>query len=442
MPDPDWRARAGDRLVSAETAVARVRSGDLVRLALGPGPPALLAALACRREELRQVRVHQSATAFPHPWATDLADWEGHVTYVTDYITPLVRPCLDARRGDFAVTDYAIGSTVQAPGRHDGWAADVFMAVVSEPDADGRVHFAWGPWHAPGLMRAARLRIAEVSPGLIRPRGTSSSPLTDFDLVVAASEPPLTLPAYPAPTGERRIVVDAIGAQVARLVHDGDTLQLGSGTVSAVMASYLTDRNELGVDSEILVPSLIDLVKHGVASGRRKVQHAGVATGACIVPGADMSFCDDNPRVALYDIEWVNNLPRIAGIPHLIAINQALAIDLTGQVTAESLGPVMFTGPGGQLVWTMGALFAPGGRSVHVLPATARDGTVSRIVPQLPVGTVVTVPRTFVDFVVTEHGTANLQGLTQRERALALIELAAPAFRAELRHEARRLFWP
>jgi 4-hydroxybutyrate CoA-transferase len=138
----------------------------------------------------------------------------------------------------------------------------------------------------------------------------------------------------------------------------------------------------------------------------------------------------------------VNSLPRIAGLRNLVAINQALAIDLTGQVTAESLGAAMFTGPGGQLVWTMGALFAPGGRAIHVLPSTARDGSVSRIVPQLPPGTVVTVPRTFVDFVVTEHGTANLQGLTQRERALALVELAHPRFREELRRAARRLFWP
>jgi acyl-CoA hydrolase len=117
-------------------------------------------------------------------------------------------------------------------------------------------------------------------------------------------------------------------------------------------------------------------------------------------------------------------------------------IDLTGQVASESIGPVMYTGPGGQLVWTMGALLAPGGRAIHVLPSTARNGRISRIGAQLPAGTVVTVPRAFVDFVVTEHGIANLQGLTQRQRALALIDLAHPDFRDHLRSEARRLFWP
>jgi Acetyl-CoA hydrolase len=138
----------------------------------------------------------------------------------------------------------------------------------------------------------------------------------------------------------------------------------------------------------------------------------------------------------------VNNVPRIASINNLVAINQASMIDLTGQVASESIGPVMYTGPGGQLSWTMGALYAPGGRAIHVLPSTARNATVSRIVAQLPPGTIVTVPRTLVDSVVTEHGVANVQGLTQRERALALIELAHPDFRDELRAEAQRLFWP
>ena len=173
-----------------------------------------------------------------------------------------------------------------------------------------------------------------------------------------------------------------------------------------------------------------------------KTYRPGVATGSFIVPGADFDFCTDNPLIELHDIEWTNNLPRIAGIQNLVAINQASMIDLTGQVASESIGPVMYTGPGGQLVWTMGALMAPGGRAIHVLPSTARNGRVSRIVAQLPPGTVVTVPRTFVDFVVTEYGITNLQGLTQRQRAMALIDLAHPDFRDQLRSEARGLFWP
>jgi len=439
----DWRTALGSKLVTPQAAVARVRSGDLVRLALGPVPRTLVAALAERRSEITGVRVLQGATAFPLPWATDSAGWEEHIAYLTDYITPLVRHCLDARRGDLVVTDYAIGSKVLNGGRHNGWAADVVMIPVTEPDASGQMHFPYGPWYSRGLLSAAKLRIAEIVSNEIRPRGESAVPLDAFDLFVECQEPPFRLPfAYPRPRGERLEQTEAIGSAVAALVNDRDTIQIGTGSLSAYMGNYLAGKRDLGIDSEILVPSLVELVKCGAASGRYKAAHAGVATGSFIVPGADLSFCHDNEKIALYDIEWVNCLPRIASIPNLVAINQALSIDLTGQVAAESIGARMYTGPGGQLVWTMGALFARGGRAIHVLPSTAGGGTISRIVPQLEAGTIVTVPRTFVDYVITENGVANLQGLTQRERALALIDLAHPTFREQLRSEARRLFWP
>ena len=434
-----WRAK----VVSAEEAVARVRSGDLVRWSAAPVPTLCATALAARRHELRGVRVLQTATAWPLPWAGDGPGWEEHIAYASDYLTPLVRPCLDAKRGDFAITDYAIGSRVLENGRNDGWTSDVFMAVVSEPDARGQSSMGWGPWHTKALRRAAKLSIAEVTRGLIRTRGDNTIDLDDFDLIVENPEETFRLPdAYGEMSAERREVTDAVGAAVARIVNDGDTVQLGSGTLSARMGAYLTGKKDLGVDAEIMVPSAAALVQCGAATGRYKTFHSGEATAALIVPGADLDFCNDNPKIALYDVEWVNSLPRIATIRNLVAINQAVAIDLTGQIAAESIGPAMYTGPGGQLMWTMGALFAPGGRAIHTLPSTARGGTVSRIVAQLDPGAVVTVPRTFVDFVVTEHGTANLQGLTQRERALALVDLAHPTFREALRSEARRLFWP
>jgi 4-hydroxybutyrate CoA-transferase len=250
----------------------------------------------------------------------------------------------------------------------------------------------------------------------------------------------MTVPK-PELSEERIEVTEVIGAYVSMLVNDGDTIQIGTGTLSSCMGSYLGEKNDLGLDAEILVASAVELIKSGVASGRHKTHKPGVATASFIVPGSDFAFCDRNPRIELHDIQWCNNVPRIATIRNLVAVNQASMIDLTGQVASESIGPAMFTGPGGQLAWTMGALYAPGGRAVHVLPSTARGGTVSRLVPCLAPGTIVTVPRTFTDTVITEHGVANLQGLTQRQRALALVELADPPFREALLAEARRLFW-
>lgn len=439
----DWREAFRDKLVSADDAAARVRDGDLVRLGLGPVPLSIFRALARRSETLRGVRVWQGATGHALPWMTDAAGRDDQIQYLTDYISPFVRPLMTARRGDFMVTDFAIGSRVQHEGRRNNWSADVFMALVSEPDARGYVSFGHTLWHAKALLSAATLRIAEVSRDVLRPAGDTLIHLSAFDLIAEQTErqaPPRS--PYPELSAERIDVTEVIGAYVSTLINDGDTIQIGTGTLSSCMGSYLTEKHDLGIDSEILVASAVELVKSGAATGRYKTYHPGAATASYIVPGSDFDFCRDNPAVQLFDIEWVNNLPRIAAIRNLVAINQASAIDLTGQVASESIGPTMYSGPGGQLMWTMGALFAPGGRAIHVMPSTAQDGRVSRIVAQLPPGTVVTVPRTFVDFVVTEYGIANLQGLSQRERALALVDLAHPDFRQALCSEARRLFWP
>ncbi len=440
-PVTSWQERYRDKLVGANEAARRVKSGDLVRFVMGPVPVTLVNALAGRRDELHGVRVHQGAARFPLPWARGDAGWEEHLQFVTDFISAPIRPGIESRRGDFAITDYGIGTKVIEAGRQDGWSADVFMALVSEPDADGRVSFGYSLWHSKSLMRAAKLRIAEVGRNVLRTCGENHVDLSAFDLIVEqidAHQP--TLP--PELSAERIEITEVIGAYVSTLVNDRDTIQLGTGTLSSCMGTYLTEKKDLGLDAEILVATAVELVKCGAATGRYKTYHPGVATGSFIVPGTDFDFCADNPLIELREIEWTNNLPRIASIQNLVAINQASMIDLTGQVASESIGPVMYTGPGGQLVWTMGALMAPGGRAIHVLPSTARKGSVSRIVSYLAPGTVVTVPRAFVDFVVTEYGIANLQGLTQRQRAMALIDLAHPDFREQLRGEARRLFWP
>jgi 4-hydroxybutyrate CoA-transferase len=443
MTDPDWRNRFYDRLVTAADAVARVNSGDLVRLQMGPVPVTLINALAQRRHELHDVCVWQGATRHPQPWATAEAGWEGHVQFVSDFVSVMVRPAVQARRADFGIADYAISAKLQEAGRRDILSADVFMALVSTPDADGYVSFGYSLWHSKSLLRAAKLKIAEVGrPGrVLRTCGENRVHLSEFDLVVDQIDAHVPVPV-PELSPERIEVTEVVGAYVSMLVNDGDTIQIGTGTLSSPMGGYLVEKNDLGIDAEIFVAAAVELVKRGVVTGRHKTYRPGVATASFIVPGTDFDFCSENPLIELHDIEWVNHVPRIAGITNLVAINQASMIDLTGQVTSESIGPVMYTGPGGQLSWTMGALYAPGGRAIHVLPSTARNGTVSRIVAQLPPGTIVTVPRTFVDYVVTEYGVTNLQGRTLRERALALIELAHPDFRDELRAAARRLFWP
>lgn len=436
-----WQGRFADRLVSPDEAVARIGSGQLIRLPMGPVPVTLVSALGRRREELRGVTVMQGSSRHPHPWSQGQPGWNEQIQFVSDFLSPMLRAGVEVRETDFAVTDYAVSQKVLECGRSDNFTADVFLSLVSEPDEEGFVSFGFSLWHSKELLARAKVSIAEVGRGVLRTCGQNRVHLSEFDMVVEQQEVSMTV-APPQLSDERIEVTEVIGAYVSTLVNDGDTIQVGTGTLSSCMGSYLTEKVDLGVDAEILVASVVELIKAGAVTGRYKSHKPGIATASFIVPGSDFAFCDSNPVIELHPISWCNDVTRIATIRNLIAINQASMLDLTGQVASESIGPVMFTGPGGQLAWTMGALYAPGGRAVHVLPSTARGGRVSRIVASFDPGTIVTVPRTFVDYVVTEYGIANLQGLTQRQRALALIDLAHPDHRDELGRAARRLFWP
>ncbi len=436
-----WQDCYRHKLCTPEEAVSSIPNYASVRIPMGQVPLTLVRALARRGDRLQGIRLYQGSSRQPLPFLEEPQRWQGKVEAITDFVSVILRPAIEQRWADFLVTDYSIGSRTQYFDRNDIWHPDVFLAAVSEPDSQGLVSFGYTLWHSRQFLQNARLRIAEVAPDVLHTFGDNAVPLDAFDWIVEARE---HLPPPPPPelSAERIEVTEVIGAYVSTLVRDGDTVQIGTGTVSSCMGFYLTGKNDLGIDAEILVATAVDLVKLGVATGKYKTFHPGVATASFIVPGSDFAFCHRNPRIALYDIEWCNSLPRIAQIENLVAINQASMIDLTGQVASESIGPVMYTGPGGQLVWSMGALYSPGGRSVLVLPSTAQRGTVSRIVATLPRGTLVTVPRTFVDYVVTEYGIANLQGRTQRQRAQALIEIAHPRFRDALTEYARRAFWP
>jgi 4-hydroxybutyrate CoA-transferase len=183
---------------------------------------------------------------------------------------------------------------------------------------------------------------------------------------------------------------------------------------------------------------------NGVITGRYKNIHQGKAVATAVGGGTkeEMDFINENPLFETYSASYVLDPRVIAAHDNMIAINSAIAVDLTGQIAAESVGPVMTSGSGGQLSFAIGAYLSKGGRSIVAIPSTAREGTLSRIVPMLEPGTIVSTPRSLADIVVTEYGIARLKGRTQRERALELIGIAHPDFRAELKKEAERLYWP
>jgi 4-hydroxybutyrate CoA-transferase len=367
-------------------------------------------------------------------------DFEQSFRCVVDYVGAGCRRGMQARRVDFLPLDYPQYPKQLEEGRTNMLASDIFFAVVSPPDRHGFVSFGNVRWYDKELAQNARVVVAEVDPTLIRTGGDNFLHVSEIDWLVEETRPLLV--TTPPPPEEERGTVEVIAEFAASLIRDGDTIQMGVGAISESIGMFLMDRNDLGIHSEIMTVSHVELVKRGVATGKRKSLHPGKAVAAMVVGAADLDFVNENPQFELYSVFYTNAIPTIAAQYSQVAVNSTLAIDLTGQAAAESLGPAMYSGVGGQMAFMIGSLFSKGGRSILVLPSTARKGKVSRIVPFLEPGSTITTPRQYVDYVVTEFGIANLQGKTQRQRAEALIELAHPDFRPDLRKEARRMFWP
>jgi 4-hydroxybutyrate CoA-transferase len=237
-----------------------------------------------------------------------------------------------------------------------------------------------------------------------------------------------------------------ITGYVSGLINDGDTLQIGVGrtTEPLVGLGLLEGKNDLGWHSEATPPGVISLIQKGVINGKRKTLHPGkvVVTSIGGSSREEMQWVHNNPLFRLVDVAYLEDIRVISEHDNMVVVNNALTVDLTGQICAESIGTRQLSGAGGQIPFVFGAWLSKGGRAITVLPSTAKNGTVSRIDPFLPPGTVVTIQRNCADCVVTEYGVARLRGRTLRQRAEALIEVAHPDFRSELMAEARKLYWP
>jgi 4-hydroxybutyrate CoA-transferase len=234
----------------------------------------------------------------------------------------------------------------------------------------------------------------------------------------------------------------AIARHVSSLVKSGDTLQIGSGSTTGalVISGAFDDKEDLGYFTELTVPGVTELVKKGIITSKYATLHPDrlVATGMTGSP-ADYAFVDNNPFFEFYDYEYMLNPGVISRNDNMIAINNALAVDLRGQIAVMSMGPNIFAGSGGQLSFQMGAYMSKGGRAITVVPSTTSDGQKSRIVHQFPPGQMVTIPWDLTDTIVTEHGVADLLGKSIRQRAQELIAIAHPDFRSELRKAVSQL---
>lgn len=431
------------RVVDADTAVGAICSGSRVRFPLGHNPQLLGDHLAARVGELSDVVIGHTGVGGMFPWLGP--GFEDAFSVVHEHwASPLAWKMMNERRADYLPMPFSLRFKAEADGRpkDEQRRYDVVCVQVSPPDDHGRVNLGPFVWDAPSYVERADVVLAEVVPNMPRLAGEGSLPVEAVTHFVEGEARPTQGFEVQADDTAR-----TLAGHLGELVRDGDCLQIGAGTATFTMANALVDVLADGVDlgwhSEATPPGIIPLIDGGVITSRRVAPHPRVAVSSgWAVAGDRMAWLDDNRAVAGWEITRVVDPRTVSSIDQFVAVNTAIMVDLSGQATAETVGTTMYGGTGGLLELTIGALWSRGGRSIIVLPSTDRDGTRSRIVPFLPEGSQGTVPRTLVDTIVTEQGVARLWGKTVRERALELIAVAHPDFRADLHAAARRLFWP
>lgn len=436
----DWRKHYESRTVDAQTAIAHVKSGDSVAFCRGREPEALGLALAARKDDLRNVRISLPQPGRDFGWYDD-ESWKSSFLVTVGLSTGLSREGINQGWIHFRVNADFSWSTPEL-GYNPSYGADVYLVEISPPDEHGYCSFGASVWDKPTAVRTAKLVLAEVNPSMIRTFGENFVHVTEIDYFVhnqASTGWTISrTPKHEIPALAKRFAELASG-----LVRSGDTIQMGLGTITEWLprAGAFDNLTDLGLFTEITPRGTTALVKDGVITNKYKTIH----TGKCIAAAAgggrnDVAFINGNPKFELYTVDYVVNPVTAAQHENFVAMNQGLAVDLAGQATAESLGSMQYSGAGGQPAMALGALMSKGGRSILFLPSTSNDGKKSRVLPELPQGTAVTVPRYMTDIVVTEYGVAHMRWKTLQERANALIAIAHPDFRKELGDYLKRRF--
>ena len=435
MQHSSYGAEYGRKLTTPGEAAGQIGQGaTLVHGPVIAEPPALLAAIAdrARAGDLKGLKVYSFfplATAIKTVLAVDLCDViQSYTWFVSGADRSLVRVGLS-----YFVPNYFH----QIPRLcRDFMDIDVVVTTVSPMDDTGHFSFGTANDFISTAARSCKRLIVEVNQSMPRVFGDSLLHLSEVDAIVENHCPLPEVPNAPPETEDA-----VIGPLIAEQIPDGATIQLGFGSLPAVVANHLTGHKDLGIHTELLCPSMADLIQEGVATGRLKTLHPRKHVFTLALGTRAMyDFMDDNPSMESYPVSYVNDPAVIALNDGLISVNSVLEVDLLGQCNAESIGGHQFSGTGGQLDFVRGAFNSRGGKSFLAFYSTAKGGTISRVVPRLDPGAVITTPRMDTHYLVSEYGIANLKGKCTRDRALEIIGLAHPRFRDDLLKEAEQMY--
>ena len=430
----DWKTDYAAKRTSAAKAMECVKSGDRVVFAHACGEPLeLVDALVARAAELEHVEInHMVAMGKGEYCKPELARSFFHKSL---FVGATSREAVKDGRGDYIPVFFHEIPRLFCEGY---LTPDVVLIHVSPPDAHGFCSFGVSVDYTKPAAEVATTVVAQVNPNMPRTHGDSFIHISEIDLIVESEQEIIEL--QPPRIGP---VEEAIGKHIAGLVDDGSCLQLGIGGIPDAVLLFLHEKNDLGIHSEMFSEGVVDLYNEGVITNRNKTINRDKMVANFLMGTRRLyDFVDDNPAVNMFPVNYVNDPYVIGQNDRVVAINSAIQVELMGQVVADSMGAVQFTGIGGQVDFVRGAARSRDGKAIIALPATAKKGTVSRIVAALEPGTAVTTMRADVDYIVTEQGVTHLRGMGLRERAEALIGIADPAFRDQIREEAATVYGP
>lgn len=432
----DYPSQYRQKLTTPREAVERLlRSGDTLVIGMAVAePPALLDAVAgiAKEGHLAKLKVY-SMLPLAHATETILApeltdSVESRSWFVSSQNRDLVKVGLN---------DFVPNYFHQIPRLcREFMEIDCVVTTVSPMDKAGYFTFGLANDYTSTAARCAKRLIVEVNENMPRVFGDSLLHVSEVDAVVENHVPLLEIKA-PRPKPE----AEAIGKTIAELVPDGATLQLGFGGLPDALARYLENHRDLGVHTEVFSDGLVRLIQQGVATGRKKTLHPRKHVFTTVLGTREATeFVNDNPSMESYSVSYTNDPAVIAQNDNMVSINSIIEVDLLGQCNAEHVAGSQFSGTGGQLDFVRGAFNSRGGKSILAFYSKAKNGTVSRVVPRLSTGAIVTTPRMDTHYLVTEYGAVNLKGKTSRQRALDIISIAHPDYRDDLLRQAEEMY--
>jgi 4-hydroxybutyrate CoA-transferase len=420
----DYRKKYVEKVTSKEKAIQNINSGDRVVFGHAAGEPTVLVdELVKQKERLENVEIVHMVALGQGKYC--LPEMKKNFTHNSLFAGTSSRKAIKERRANYTP---AFFSEIPRLFRENYLPVDVALIQLSPPDKYGNLSYGVSVDYTKQAAESAKIVIAEVNKQMPRTRG-SHIHLSQIDFIVETNRPLIEIP-LPKIT----MVEENIGKHVASLVPDKSNLQLGIGAIPDAVLKFLHEKKDLGIHSEMFSDGVIELYEKGVITNKYNNLNPGKFTATFLMGSKRLyDFVDNNPKVDMRPVDYTNNIAIAGRVEQLISINSAIQIDLFGQVCADTIGYQQYSGVGGQVDFVRASSLSPGGKSIIALPSTDKKQTFSRIVSILDKGSCVTTSRNDVHYVVTEFGIADLRGKSVVQRAKALIDIAHPSFRKQLK---------